>query len=266
MHERWNITGGNGENRVFWLPPARHDPGSINGRVEWRRERCRSAASIVSALSGFGANNHQTMLSFPPPPLKFRTAGFPQYGFKRAVSSDLRGSRHLYAATVEISSVRVLFRSRACARRHSRLLTPLARPVALGSASGCSVRQPRRLLWPHPSFCHSPPVSLLCRWPSDWQKFPNLLCLSLIPCRRLYSGGPRTLPTSARRWLGLRPSCRVSATTLVRTPDYVRVCLTKRQHSLNAAARNLAGPALDRTFTTELACARSRFHRSVMTT
>ena len=220
----------------------------------------------MSTLSGFVANNHQTVLSFPPPPLKFRTAGFPQYGFKRAVSSDLRGSCHLYAATAEISSVRVFFRSRACARRHSRLLTPHTRPVALGSASGCSVRQPHRLLWPHPRSCHPPPVSCLCRRLLDWQKVPNLLCLSLIPCRRLYSGGPRALPTSARLWLGLRPSCRDSATTLLRTPDYVRACLTKRQHSLNAAARNLAGPALDRTFTAELSCVRSLLRTSAMTT
>src|SRR5713226_10381813 len=28
---------------------------------------------------------------FPSPPLKFRTAGFPQYGFKREVDADLRG-------------------------------------------------------------------------------------------------------------------------------------------------------------------------------
>ena len=27
---------------------------------------------------------------FPLPPLKFRTAGFPQYGFKWTVNSDLR--------------------------------------------------------------------------------------------------------------------------------------------------------------------------------
>ncbi len=162
--------------------------------------------------------------------------------------------------------MRVLFRSRAFARRLSRLLTPHTRPVALGSASGCSVRQPRRLLWPHPSFCHPPPVSSLCPRLLDWQKVPNLLCLSLIPCRRLYSDGPRALPKRARPWLGLRPSCRDSATTLLRTPDYVRACLTKRQHWLNAAARNLAGPALDRTFTAELACLRSLLRMSAMTT
>src|SRR5436189_1886099 len=29
-------------------------------------------------------------LVFPSPPLKFRTSGFPQYGFKRGVGCDLR--------------------------------------------------------------------------------------------------------------------------------------------------------------------------------
>lgn len=50
----------------------------------------RSMASNVSALSGFVANSHQTIHSFPLPPLKFRTVGFPQYGFKRAVNGALR--------------------------------------------------------------------------------------------------------------------------------------------------------------------------------
>jgi hypothetical protein len=42
----------------------------------------RSAASVVSALWGFVANGRQTSITFPLPSLKFRTAGFPQYGFK----------------------------------------------------------------------------------------------------------------------------------------------------------------------------------------
>jgi hypothetical protein len=29
-------------------------------------------------------------IPFPPPPLKFRTAGFPQYGFKQEFQDDLR--------------------------------------------------------------------------------------------------------------------------------------------------------------------------------
>ena len=90
---------------------------------------------------------------FPPPPLRFRTAGFPQYGSKRAVSRDLRCSGNLYAATVEISSVRVYSVVGLLSNRHAWPLTRPTRPVALGSASGCSVRQPHRLLRPHPSFC-----------------------------------------------------------------------------------------------------------------
>jgi len=40
-------------------------------------------------------------------------------------------------------------------KRHTRILTPHTRPVALGSATGCSVRQPPRLLWPHPRLWNS---------------------------------------------------------------------------------------------------------------
>ena len=99
---------------------------------------------------------------FPPPPLKFRTAGFPQYGFKRVVSSDLHGSRHLYAATVEISPVSVCSVVGLSPKRHSPSLTRHTRPVALGSASGCSVRRPPRLLRPHPSLWPSASAYGLC--------------------------------------------------------------------------------------------------------
>jgi len=95
---------------------------------------------------------------FPPPPLKFRTAGFPQYGFKRTVSSDLHGPRHLYAATVEISPVSGHSVVGLPSKRHSPSLTRLIRPVALGSANGYSVRQPPRLLWPHPSLWPGTPA------------------------------------------------------------------------------------------------------------
>ena len=36
---------------------------------------------------------------FPPPPLKFRTVGFPQYGFKREVHDDLRAANQARAYT-----------------------------------------------------------------------------------------------------------------------------------------------------------------------
>ena len=67
----------------------------------------RPTASSVSALSSIVANSRQTIHSFPPPPPKFRTAGFPQYGFKQAVSRDLHGPSHLYATTVEVLTTRV---------------------------------------------------------------------------------------------------------------------------------------------------------------
>jgi hypothetical protein len=47
---------------------------------------------------------------FPLPPLKFRTAGFPQYGFKPDVCRDLRCWRtcadSLYAATRPLTGFR----------------------------------------------------------------------------------------------------------------------------------------------------------------
>ena len=183
---------------------------------------------------------------FPPPPLKFRTVGFPQYGFKRAASSDLHGSRHLYAATVAISPLRVLFRSRTCVRRHSQVQTQLARPVALGSASGCSVRRPPRLLWPHPSFCR-----------------PRRI-YELMPAVARPAEGPQftlpeldAVPPSLLRWLqdadrrACAPDWAFTHPVGVRQPLAPHtglrvVCFTKLQRSLNAAARNLACPASGR--------------------
>ena len=39
---------------------------------------------------GKGARRARSSFGFPLPPLKFRTVGFPQYGFKWTVSGDLR--------------------------------------------------------------------------------------------------------------------------------------------------------------------------------
>ena len=51
-------------------------------RVGQRRARFRPTTSDVSALSSSVANSRQAVPTFPLPPLKFRTVGFPQYGFK----------------------------------------------------------------------------------------------------------------------------------------------------------------------------------------
>jgi hypothetical protein len=122
----------------------------------------RPMTSNVSVLSDIVANGHQVIHTFPLPPLKFRTVGFPQYGFKRAVSRALR----LVAET-------------------------LTRPQWRSPLSAFPFR--------NPSFCPPPPVSGLCRRLCSEQKVPNLLCLSLIPCRRLYSGGSKTWTDESAR-------------------------------------------------------------------
>jgi len=151
----------------------------------------RSMASNVSALSSFVAKGHQTSISFPLPPLKFRTVGFPQYGFKRAVSRALR--------LLAVALTRPQWRSLPSAfysvvglspKRHARPLTPHTRPVALGSASGYSVHQPHCLLWPHPSFCPPPPVSGVCRRPCDETEVPQFTLPELD-----------SVPPSLLRWL-----------------------------------------------------------------
>src|SRR5215218_892087 len=103
--------------------------------------------------------------SFPPPPLRFRTAGFPQYGSKRACQmspSAMRPRRVIDILRPVRRSPTYCSVHWACApsERAERRLRP-TRPVALGSASGYAVHQPHRLLWPHPSFCTAPPVSYM---------------------------------------------------------------------------------------------------------
>jgi hypothetical protein len=121
----------------------------------------RPMTSNVSTLSGIVAKGHQAIHFVSSAPSKIPYGGFSpvrlQTGCQPRPSLPLqliRGhSRDLLRAR--------LFRSRTSVRRHSRLLTPHTHPVALGSADGYSVRQPLRLLWPHPSFCRPRRVYVL---------------------------------------------------------------------------------------------------------
>jgi hypothetical protein len=118
----------------------------------------RPMASNVSTLSGIVANGHQAIHFVSSAPSKIPYGGFSpvrlQTGCQPRPSLPLQLIRDHSGDLVRER----LFRSRTCLRRHSRLLTPPTRPVALGSASGYAVRQPHRLLWPHPSFCLAPPA------------------------------------------------------------------------------------------------------------
>ena len=113
----------------------------------------RPMTSNVSALSGFVANRSPGHAFVSSAPSKIPYGGFSpvrlQTGCQQRPSLPLQLIRCHSGDLVRAR----LIRSRTCVRRHSRLLTPPTRPVALGSASGYAVRQPHRLLWPHPSFC-----------------------------------------------------------------------------------------------------------------
>ena len=119
--------------------------------------------SSVSIVSDIVANGHQIILTFPAPPLKFRTVGFPQYGFKRKIRRDLRPwtleikrmtripsvPTNLYAARVHLFLARVA----QCLR------VPrggLFRPEALGSPGGYVVPPGHHLLRPHEPLSVSP--------------------------------------------------------------------------------------------------------------
>ena len=208
----------------------------------------------VSALSSFVANGHQAIHFVSSAPSKIPYGGFspvrlqtgcqqrPSLAFQliRCHSGDLVRAR--------------LIRSRTCVRRHSRLLTPPTRPVALGSASGYSVRQPHRLLWPHPSFCRPRRVYILMPAASRPAEGPHFYLPELDD-----------VPPSLLRWLQEvaheskllawpSPICQRLGNHLSPHTGLRVVPFTKLQRSHTATARHLACPAPDGTYTTELAC------------
>jgi hypothetical protein len=227
----------------------------------------RPMTSDVSALSSAVANGHQAIHTFPLPPLKFRTAGFPQYGFKRAVSRALRPRSGALTRPQWRS-----FPSACCFR--SRVLTQAARTASdtTHPPSGPWLRQ--RL------YC--PPASSLTRATSELLSatagfgfMPTALRRTEVPPFTLPELD--SVPPSLLRWLQdadrrvCTPGLAFAHPVRARQPHFPHCrtpcgLLTKRPPSLKAAARNLACPAPDRTFTTELACGRSLFRTSAMTT
>ena len=227
----------------------------------------RPMTSNVSALSGIVANGHQTIQVGSSAPSKIPYGGFSpvrlQTGCQPHPSPPFGG---FDTVPVEISSERVSFRSRALAQ------AARTAPDTTHPPSGPWLR--RRL------FC--PPASSLTMAPSEllsatagFGYMPTALRRTEVPQFTLPELD--SVPPSLLRWLqdadrrACTPGLAFAHPVRARQPHFPHfrtTCglLTKRQHSLNAAARNLACPAPDRTFTTELTCGRSLFRTSVITT
>jgi len=120
--------------------------------------------SYVSIVSDIVANSHQIILAFPAPPLKFRTAGFPQYGFKRntpprpsPVDQKVKRMTRIPSFPMNLYAAVVHLRPSPVALRLQEQSGGPFRPEALGSPAGCAVPPGRRLLRPHPPLSASPP-------------------------------------------------------------------------------------------------------------
>ena len=190
---------------------------------------------------------------FPHTPLKFRTAGFPKYGFKPALGRHLRRwahtrryrrpeSRSPATTLAPRGAIAALSRHRVAVRRNRPVQRPLARQRVIlsrrviayyglirGSRSLPSAYVLRRRVFalrpkPGDSLLYSacPSVRAVCRTPAD----------------RVVNAASNATRVS------LRPSVKGSASAMVHAEVGSRVvCLTRLHSSLYAAARTVAGPA-----------------------
>jgi len=185
----------------------------------------RPMASHVSALSGIVANGHQTVHPGSSAPSKIPYGGFSPVRLQTRLqdATFAHGSTRAYRRPPSTSGVHPLVCpvdwTCAPSERAGHRFRP-SRPVALGSAGGFAVRQPRRLLWPHPSFCTAPPVSSIASEPGASQKVPTFICQSLMACRRPYSDGPKDHQRSPSL-VSPSPASERLGNHAVHTPDYV---------------------------------------------
>ena len=116
----------------------------------------RPAASVVSALSGFGANGRQAVHHVSSSPSEIPYSGFspvrlqigdPDATFAAALRRLLIRARSSPGPLVPVGPP-AEWRRAGCRRA--------ADPEALGSPAGCAVPPGRRLLWPHPRLWASP--------------------------------------------------------------------------------------------------------------
>ena len=201
----------------------------------------RSMTSNVSALSSVVANGHQTVPAFSSPPLKFRTAGFPQYGFKlkrlwrpslfAGGLSALPAFTHRRRAYTPTLSEDRLF----CGPHGHAWRTPSPLRFQVSSAGLCSTGTSE------PKMRVSPLYSAhLCQ-----------RAVSPAPVNRAIAHGCYFIARTS-----LRHFCTASAFTSPRR-RFSRGTLTRLQSSLYATARWLARPSPTRAFTFELSAGSS---------
>jgi len=156
------------------------------------------------------------MPAFPSPPRQFRTAGFPQYGFKASLSDRtfpppdaVQCAPHIPAPRPGVCRPSL---ASATTRRYGSESTPggastsrcarggdLSTPGGLGSGSGCVVPIRRRLRRPHPSvsrargdFTAEPRLRrafAVRERRGDPGDLPDVRCCAFPTCRRPYAGG-----------------------------------------------------------------------------
>ena len=167
-----------------------------DGSASSRKEARRRVGQRLPVCPPFGASWQMAARpcdTVPRSSLKFRTAGFPRYGFKPdTIRRHLRRLRRLIGGRLH----RVppgLAVSRTVSGRGA--VHPVrSDPEALGSASGYAVPSRRRLLWPHPSFWQAPgglyasPAGLCLA--AAGQKVPAFICESFPSCHLPYPDGP----------------------------------------------------------------------------
>ena len=135
-------------------------------------------------------------ITFPRPPLKFRTAGFPQYGFKPVVGGNLRPHAGLYAAQASsaLAHNSPVGQSPHCVGvEASSVQTHRPRGPWLGSGLCCPAASTlttasSALLGPLGGLLSF--VRRVFASEARAEKVPDLSCVSFDPCRLPYPGGP----------------------------------------------------------------------------
>ena len=202
------------------------------------------------------------MLTFSPPPLKFRTAGFPQYGFKRACPWRPSPAPQTYTPFKWKSGLHVLIPG--IRPGHMSVQAPTHAPNGpwlprgLYCPSGFSltmaISEPL-----HASRQFNVYVRLALRSCASLQRVPNLLCQSFccVPSSVLRWPRQVLLTMSSLSVLSSPNSKGLDSHVALGNPDPPRMFSRSCNVRLTLRPARIACPALVRTFTSELSQAGS---------